>query len=469
VELFKLRVQNLGRIKNAEIGIRPLTVFVGPANTNKTWTAYALYGLAKCLSWRSFPFAGGGARRIPNDMLRVPNDMVEVDDQLRRVTETVLTRLLSSLSAAPEDATILEEVTREEMLAQITGPLHISLLPEGFTRLLELSEPHPADMGVILEITRERFSLGVAERASFQLQKRLGGECTATVEGKEGVIRRRFYQSVAESDDKYRVRGLFQLATELLLFGNLCSVLAFPAERKALVTVYDLLKEEGDHLLIEPVADFVGLLKGAQASVGHRQGHNGLPRVLALLEEKLLAGKVYFDSESDPFSLTYDDGKGRTLEMHAASSLVRALAGLHVYLKHVAAPQDLIVIDEPEMNAHPEAQLMIAELLGVLVNKGINVVITTHSPYIVDHLNNLIEAAHLPEAKQDEIAPRFKLQTKEAFVPSEMISVYLFDENGRVSDLFDREERDIDWSTFGNTSDRMSNLFNEILETAKRE
>ena len=37
----------------------------------------------------------------------------------------------------------------------------------------------------------------------------------------------------------------------------------------------------------------------------------------------------------------------------------------------------MIVIDEPEMNLHPEAQAQLMELLTMLVNCGLNVLITT--------------------------------------------------------------------------------------------
>src|ERR1700742_2430880 len=48
-----LILDNLGRIAHAEIDVRPLTVFVGENNTNKTWAAYCLYGLARHLTWES--------------------------------------------------------------------------------------------------------------------------------------------------------------------------------------------------------------------------------------------------------------------------------------------------------------------------------------------------------------------------------------------------------------------------------
>ena len=40
-----LEVKKLGRIKEAKLEIKPLTIFVGENNTNKTWLAYLLYGI----------------------------------------------------------------------------------------------------------------------------------------------------------------------------------------------------------------------------------------------------------------------------------------------------------------------------------------------------------------------------------------------------------------------------------------
>jgi len=51
------------------------------------------------------------------------------------------------------------------------------------------------------------------------------------------------------------------------------------------------------------------------------------------------------------------------------------------------------MIDEPELNLHPDSQRMIARLLVRLVNRGIRVVISTHSDYIIRELNNMIMLA----------------------------------------------------------------------------
>ena len=39
---MKFEIENLGVIKQAEIELKPFTIFIGHNNTAKTWSAYAL-------------------------------------------------------------------------------------------------------------------------------------------------------------------------------------------------------------------------------------------------------------------------------------------------------------------------------------------------------------------------------------------------------------------------------------------
>ncbi len=207
----------------------------------------------------------------------------------------------------------------------------------------------------------------------------------------------------------------------------------------------------------------------------------GLPEIALLLEENILKGSLSFkkggargetvdkNEEVTPKReraiLSYAIDGETYLQMHAAASLVRSLAGLDIYLKYFAHSGDILIIDEPEMNAHPDAQLMIMELLAILANSGITVVITTHSPYIVDHLNNLIAASTLPAVAQDTIASHCKLNRKDAFIGGDSVATYLFTEQGTVEDIFDRTQTIIDLSSFSDTSNYVTNLYAKILES----
>jgi predicted ATPase len=49
-----IKLHNVGPIQEAEIELRPLTVFVGPNNTGKTWTAYLISGILGPFGWKKF-------------------------------------------------------------------------------------------------------------------------------------------------------------------------------------------------------------------------------------------------------------------------------------------------------------------------------------------------------------------------------------------------------------------------------
>lgn len=51
---------------------------------------------------------------------------------------------------------------------------------------------------------------------------------------------------------------------------------------------------------------------------------------------------------------------------------------------------NLLMIDEPELNLHPDAQRLMARLIVYLVNNGIKVAVSTHSDYFIKEINSLI-------------------------------------------------------------------------------
>ena len=103
--------------------------------------------------------------------------------------------------------------------------------------------------------------------------------------------------------------------------------------------------------------------------------------------------------------------------MGESSSSVRSLLYVGFYLKHIAQKGDLLMIDEPELNLHPENQRKIARLLVRLVNVGIKVFVTTHSDYIIKELNTLIM---LNYKKESEVIK--ELMKKYNYDKSELIS-----------------------------------------------
>lgn len=109
------------------------------------------------------------------------------------------------------------------------------------------------------------------------------------------------------------------------------------------------------------------------------------------LEETLLHGSISVNKTGDvEFVMRSSEKRTRTLPIHMTSSIVKTMSSLIIYLKHIAHKEDLVIIDEPEMNMHPNNQIILARIFARLVNAGLRVVISTHSDYIIREFNNMI-------------------------------------------------------------------------------
>lgn len=78
------------------------------------------------------------------------------------------------------------------------------------------------------------------------------------------------------------------------------------------------------------------------------------------------------------------------LGIHLTSSTVKSFYGLWAWLEMQAKAGDCLMIDEPELNLHPDNQRLVARMLVRLVNRGVRVIVSTHSDYIVREFNNMI-------------------------------------------------------------------------------
>lgn len=142
------------------------------------------------------------------------------------------------------------------------------------------------------------------------------------------------------------------------------------------------------------------------------------------IENELLHGKVIITNDGD-IQFKPDKAQKRLLPIHMTASIIKSLASLVIYLKHLAKNNDLIIIDEPEINLHPDNQIILTKLFARLINKGFRLLISTHSDYIVRELNNLI----MLSSDKDEIQKlkeTFNYKSDE-YINKDDIEVHFFD------------------------------------------
>ncbi len=193
------------------------------------------------------------------------------------------------------------------------------------------------------------------------------------------------------------------------------------------IDLNELLRDVIRSRYATPIADYINWLN--QLSEIQRRAAYDFHWFAEKMKKELVRGAYWVDKSTGditfkPYQIRRDGKATRPMGLHVTSSTVKSLFGLWFYLECQARPGDLLMIDEPELNIHPENQLKMARLFARLVNAGLNIVISTHSDYIVREFNSLIM---LNEDKQGDLKKEHGYAAEEVLRPDQ-VGAYLFDQ-----------------------------------------
>ena len=132
------------------------------------------------------------------------------------------------------------------------------------------------------------------------------------------------------------------------------------------------------------------------------------------------------DIRSKNFQYIPNDGENG-IPLRATSGVVTELTPLILLLKYGRSLHS-ICYEEPEMCLHPQLQLDMAKLLIRMVNKGINIIATTHSDIIIQHINNVCQLNSISRAK--DILEELNLE-EDDLIDINKVMIYQFEDDGR--------------------------------------
>lgn len=124
-----------------------------------------------------------------------------------------------------------------------------------------------------------------------------------------------------------------------------------------------------------------------------------------------------------------------------------------------------IYIEEPEAHLFPSAQKKIVELIATVHNKSrssLQFVITTHSPYILTSINNLLNAGSLKEQGVDE-KKLYKIVPKSEIIKPNEVNAFAM-KDGKVINLIDEETGLISADLLDQVSEEIAVQFDELLD-----
>ncbi len=436
-DTLELEVANFGPIVEAKIDLRPLTVFIGPSNTGKSYLAILIYALHRFFRAGPYPIM----QPITNGSL---DDLDLPDNEFNRLLDAEFDRILQALRAWEAEnhernvalsAPVADLVLRQ--LRHVDG-LFKEVLAEEITRCFGVDGTkdlirHPGSNNA--EVALQSSGLGEGgNTAPFKYALSMtqkGSQLTTAIS--EAVPLR-----VAKPPKKYsyssrllswrndidRMAGVSEVSERL---AN--SVLSFilgpmtrpahylPADRTGVMHAHRVVISSLINRAAQPrlhredplpdlsgvVADFLNqLIKLGDPA--ERQS-NGADALAKHIEQAILTGSVQIKTSAMGYPLFFykPDGWKNSLPLMNTSSMVSELAPVVLYMRHVVQPGETLIIEEPEAHLHPGMQVEFIRQIAALVDAGIRVIITTHSEWVLEELANIVRRSELPKARRKEI------------------------------------------------------------------
>jgi len=155
---------------------------------------------------------------------------------------------------------------------------------------------------------------------------------------------------------------------------------------------------------------------------------------------EIVGGEVYFDEETDQFSFMKTVGH-KNVQINIANSasgiksfgILQILENAEEFNKNL-----LLIIDEPEVHLHPGWQVEYAKILIKLVENGVKVLVTSHSPYLIEAIN--------------KYSKKSKIERDVKFYLSELQNsgnVVVVDKTNDKSEIFDKLSKPFERLVFG--------------------
>lgn len=126
----------------------------------------------------------------------------------------------------------------------------------------------------------------------------------------------------------------------------------------------------------------------------------------------------------------------------------------------------VIYIEEPEANIFPKSQYDLVRLFAWLASDPIlnfKWVITTHSPYILSVLGDLVKAGLIASKEPERRTAVAQIISESFWINPEDFAAYKI-EDGKLQSIFDKDSGQIDGDYLDDVSGKISDEFGQLLE-----
>ena len=409
-----LNIENLGTVKSAKIDLsKKLTIFCGRNSTGKTYVSYILHAFLTDGKVFKLESAENIARQIlENRCFQIEKS--SIDEWLSKNCQEVMNQLGSVFA--------ISDSTKEKLFSDFNLSVYFS--DSDFQDAIEntVIDAQMTDGQYVWKIEKKagddqvRVECNVADSRmissdSFRLANLLCNIFRDLTLGKDSGVRMLTVER----------NSIYTFKTELSLSRNELIDRIQAQSDKSELDIFDIINSSSRRY---PLA-VRSSLRVANDLENVQKIESPYAEISRQIEENILGGEVSMTKNGDVEFHSKTMLKSERLPFHLSSSIVKTMASLVIYLRHMARPSDTLIIDEPEMNFHPDVQVILARIFAILVNKGLKIVVSTHSDYIVREFNNLIMAGAIATKGDVETVTSLGY-TPDMLIRQDELSVLLF-------------------------------------------
>jgi len=410
---MKFSFSKFGAIDDAEVEVFPLTVICGRNNTGKTYVSYAIYSLLakwrELISWRISESDVVALLSNGTVSVNIKEEIVDNWIAIQKRTNENWKKTISQALAANSDR--FKET-------KISFALDI----DDKWKTIPFKRDFRSDEGKIL-FSAEKIEGGDLVEIAFLKDN-------ALTELPRYALEEFVSQALLDSVLSPYFRPVFMLSTERT--GAVTFKDELNLTKNRLVNFLAGLDSGHERGTINPAGLFDAVYKLAYPLpvennvlfVNRLGSLEGTTNTLLTAHPELIdqfeaiAGGRY-ETNKEGLTQFLPKGSSTKLQMREASSAVRSLVLFWYWMKSQATSESMLLIDEPELNLHPENQRAFARLLCQLVKHGVRVLVTTHSDTMLREFNTLIMLSRNKE-HFSAIRKRYGYLEDESLAPSDV-------------------------------------------------
>ena len=418
-----LGVKNFAKIESAKICIDQYTLLVGQNNSGKTFLMQLVQGVSqKIFDWIDEDIAGIiQVEEVEYTKYRITNTNVsEIVDYLNKKLEIVKKDIVKEIFG--------KDISIEELYVDIVMEEHIS-------HEVIVFNTAQFDMKYIMQKENLDLDFLSEKRLEHYQNARISIYSKIQKNIEKSVISARIEQYISKLDDLNI--SFLKNTLNSIIGGN---SLFLPASRTGLLHLYrDFFANKADDAIsykiredkivenkeryggfTQPMYEFLRFLQTYSESDEMKKIYQ---KELQFFEEKLIEGQISVNEQGKFSYFSKEEEQG--VPMHLASSMINEIAPIELSLIYEQKYERLI-IDEVEASLHPEKQLELVRFLNRLNNKGMKLIVSTHSDTFVSKLNNLYSLSkYVNNEEFDLILKKFNLE-KEDVINAKQLFVYEF-------------------------------------------